>query len=51
MRHAKSFSRMLKMHSLMPSLLQKVTEPKQSYMPDYSIDVNKKVKEVLEREQ
>ena len=39
------------MHSLMPSLLQKVTEPKQSYMPDYSIDVNKKVKEVLEREQ
>ena len=39
MRHAKSFMRVLKMHSVMPHMLRKATEPPKVMVKDYGINV------------
>ena len=48
LRHAKSFMRVLKMHSLMPSMLRQATEPPKIRARDYAIDVDACVKNTID---
>ena len=41
--------RVLKMHSLMPRILRKATEPPQVFVKDYSIDVKAHAKRLVEQ--
>ena len=48
LKHQKTVTRVLKMHSVMPRMLRKVTEPPKAFAKDYSIDVEKRVQQVLD---
>ena len=48
LQHAKSFMRVLKMHSLMPSMLRQATEPPKIRAKDYAIDVDATVKRTID---
>jgi len=45
LRHTKNFTRVLKLHSLMPQSLRKATEPPRVKVKDFSLDVENHVKE------